>query len=271
MAPVFMVNPKPKRNKAGQFVKKAAATRKPKAHTKRKPRAAASKSIVVIHTSSAKKGVHAVNPKRNKSGRFVKSSKTKTKRRSPAHAAKHRTNPKRATAHSAKHRTVAKRRHHRRNPKGQMLSVLKGALLPAMIFPTAAIAGDVLYGVLPLPASMRTGMMKPVGKLGVAALLGAAAAFMLPQRIATLVAGGLIGGVVYDMGKSYLQTSFPSLPLAGVYDYPGLEYENAGRMGGASPSFLGGEAPSFLGGNSASFGPINAYVESENVSAYVES
>lgn len=173
---------------------------------------------------------------------------------------------RRKPARNTKHTTTTKRRHYRRNPKGQLMTVLKGAMLPAMIFPTAAIVGDVLYGVLPLPASMRLGMIKPVGKLGIAAILGAAASFMLPARIATLVAGGLIGGVVYDMGKGYLQTAFPALPLSGgAYDYPGLSYEGINGV----PSFLGDGTPEFLG--SGEMGPaISEYTrQQDSVSAYV--
>ena len=267
MPAVFMVNPK--RNKAGQFVKgsrraKPAAKARHVTKKRAKPRAAAAKKRAAPRAAAAKKttrhividmggrkglvkakkGVYTVNPKR----------KHVTKKRKSA-----------AAGRSTRRVTTTKRKHHRRNPKGQLMSVLKGAMLPAMIFPTAAIAGDVLYGVLPLPASMRTGMMKPVGQLGIAALLGALGSFVLPARYATLVAGGLIGGVMYDMGKGFLQTQFPALPLSGgAYDYPGLEYEGVG----AAPSFLGNTAPSFLG--DGSMGPVGEYTrQSDNVSAYV--
>lgn len=247
-----MVNPK--RNKAGQFVKgarRAKPAAKARHVTKKRtaPRAAAAKKKtphIVIDMGGrkglvkAKKGVYTVNPKKK-------------------YVAK-----KRKSARSTK-RTATKRRHHRRNPKGQLMVVLKGAMLPAMIFPTAAIAGDVLYSVLPLPASLRLGMMKPIGKLGIAAVLGALGSFVLPARYATLVAGGLIGGVVYDMGKGFLQTRFPALPLSGgAYDYPGIEYEG---MGNAPPNFLGNSAPSFLG--DGKMGPVGEFVRSDNVSAYV--
>lgn len=253
MPAVFMVNPKRKKN--GQFVKgsrRAKPASKARHVTKKRaaPRAAAAKKTtrrVVIDMGGrtglvkAKKGVYTVNPKRK-------------------HVAKRR---KSTAARSAKHTTTKRRRHHLRNPKSPLMAVLKGAMLPAMIFPSAAIAGDVLYSVLPLPASMRTGMMKPVGQLGVAALLGALGSFVLPARYATLVAGGLIGGVMYDMGKGFLQTQFPALPLSGgAYDYPGLEYEG---VGAAAPGFLGNNAPGFLGD-----GSIGEYTrQPDNVSAYV--
>lgn len=267
MAPVFMVNPK--RNKAGQFVKS-----KKKTAAKHAPKKKAATRVIVINASHAKKGASTMTMKRDKHGKFVKAaSRAKTSHKKPAHA-KHRTNPKHRTAahktaaHHAKHTTTRKHKHHRRNPKGQLFDVLKGGMLPAMIFPAAALAGDVLYGVIPLPATMRTGFMKPVGKLGVAAILGAVSSFVLPANIAKLVVGGLVGGVVYDMGKSYLQTTFPTLPLAGAYNYPELEFETMGDFGDGAPSFLGANAPSFLG-DGAAFGPMGERVQ-DSVSAYVD-
>lgn len=257
-----MVNPK-QRNAKGQFVrstKKAAAKKaaKPahsakKKHTAKKKPVAKKAAHIVIDMGGrqglvkAKKGVYNVNPKRNAKGKFVK--KTSTRKADAKHVS-------------------TRKKHHRRNPKGQFMLAMKGAILPAAIFPASALAGDLIYGVMPLPASMRTGFMKPVGKLGVAAILGSAAAFFLPARYASLIAGGLVGGVVYDLGKQYLQTTFPTLPLAGAYDYPEVEYEQMHGLNEA-PAFLGNAAPNFLG--DAQFGPgMGEFTRRDSVSAYVD-
>lgn len=142
-------------------------------------------------------------------------------------------------------RSVMPRRRARRNPIERALggsgfwgSVMTGAL----VFPVAALLGDMAYGYMPLPSSMQTGLMRPVGKLAVAALLGLGAKYALPRNLAVFAAAGLIGGVVYDSAKSYMIKSFPTLPLSGV---DGLSF--AESAGAADPSYLGYAAPEYMG------------------------
>jgi len=112
------------------------------------------------------------------------------------------------------------------------MRTLKGAMTPALVMPAAAITNDLVYNLLPLPAMMKSGLWAPAGKVGVAAVLGALGAFFLPPRIAMLAAGGMIGGVIYDTGKQYLSSTFPTLPLHGMAEYPPITYENTGGSAG---------------------------------------
>jgi len=109
-----------------------------------------------------------------------------------------------------------------------MVRTLKGALTPALVFPTAAIANDLVYNMLPLPAMLQSGLWKPAGKIGVAAVLGALSSFVLSPRLAQLVAGGMIGGVLLETGKDYLANTFPTLQLHGLADFPPMTYESGG-------------------------------------------
>ena len=251
MAHVLMLNP---RNKQGQFVKGGyARNAKPKKPTKRKAKAArrghvvrgpagAIGKAVVINLGkreglrTAPKGTYTVNPKKSKSKKY-----------------------------HAKKKSSGKRPSYRRNPMGGMVPFMMDSFTPAIAFPAAALANDVLYGLIPLPAMFRAGMWRPVGKLGLAAVLGIAASFVLPRRMAVLAAGGMIGGVLYETGKGWLQTTFPTLPLAGIEQYPLMEYEN---MAGDQPDFLGADTPDFLGED---IGPLTtgAYVEN-SMGAYTQ-
>lgn len=169
--------------------------------------------------------------RRNPESRAARSAAAK---RGWAHRRRARRNPEtRAERSRAARAGWAHRRHHhharrrvRRNPDGKIMRAFKGALTPILVFPTAALAADLVYGFIPKPASMQTGMMVPVGKLGVASILGAVAAMMLPAKTAQYAVAGMVGGVLYDATKGYLQTAMPTLPLHGLSG-PSLTYEHA--------------------------------------------
>lgn len=129
----------------------------------------------------------------------------------------------------------SRRRHYRRNPSGKIGRAFEGALLPALLFGGGALANDVAYGVVPLPTSMKTGFMAPVGKLITGGVLGLLAAFALKPDKARLAIGGILGGVLYETSKTYLASTFPSLSLSGLADYPPMTYESAAGVLSGSP------------------------------------
>ena len=143
------------------------------------------------------------------------------------------------------------RRYARRNPIGRALSGqgFWGQAMTGMIaIPVAAIAADLVYGYIPIPSSMTSGLMKPIGKLAIAMLVAVGAKHFLPRGVAVMVAAGAVGGVLYDSSKSYMQTAFPTLPLSGLAAMAFSDM-NPG-MGlpapAANPSYLGAD-PSYLG------------------------
>ena len=218
MAHVLLINPTPRRKK------------------KRRP--AARKRTNEGKTMARK------TPKRGAGGRYVSAKrktsttrKRRTYRRNPesratrSRAAKRGASRRRATTRRA---STARRRTYRRNPaRGKISRTLKGALTPALVFPAAAIGNDLLYNMLPLPAMLQSGLWKPVGKLGVASVLGVLSSFVLPQRMATLVTAGMVGGVILETGKDYLASTFPTLPLHGMANYPPMTYEQGSYLGNA--------------------------------------
>ena len=127
--------------------------------------------------------------------------------------------------------------------------------------PVAAIAADLVYGYIPIPSSMTSGLMKPIGKLAIAMLVAVGAKHFLPRGVAVMVAAGAVGGVLYDSSKSYMQTAFPTLPLSGM-DAMAFSDMNPG-MGlpapaASDPHYLG-EDPSYLG----------AYMEEPSMNGYL--
>ncbi|MHB1430286.1 MAG: hypothetical protein ACYCVW_16505 [Rhodocyclaceae bacterium] len=152
-----------------------------------------------------------------------------------------------------RHHAVYRRRHHaRRNPIGRRMSgggFWSDVLTGTIAFPVAALATDVVYGYMPIPTSMQTGIMRPIGKLAIAALLGLGAKFALPRRMAVMAAAGAMGGVIYDSAKSYLTTNFPTLPLSGMgaMSFAEVPYQPA-LPASAEPSYLGNASePDYLG------------------------
>jgi len=182
-------------------------------------------------------------PKRGANGRFLSSrskrrtsTKRRTYRRNPESRATRSRAAKRGAAHRRRHSTATSRRRrtYRRNPGGgKVMRTLKGALTPALVFPAAAIGNDLVYNMLPLPAMLQSGLWKPVGKLGVASVLGALSSLFLSQRVATMVTAGMVGGVLLETGKDYLSATFPTLPLHGMGNgAPPMTYEQGSYLGG---------------------------------------
>ncbi len=262
----------------------------------RGPRGTAGKKIVIdlggaAGLKTAPKGSYTVNKlprKRNARGEFVKNA-TRV-RKNPSRSYSHRnteSHAKRAAA--ARKGWRARRRDYRgdesrtersraaklgwrgrRNPigRGSVMGLLRESLMPAMVFPGAALVNELVYGYIPMPAMLKAGLWKPVGQIGVAGVLGILASFMLPKKLAPLVMGGLLGGVLLDSGKEYLKSTFPTLPLSGVDAYPSVGYEGVGEY---APGYLGAAdtAPQYLG-QSPNSAPdyLGSYVE-DSMGAYV--
>ena len=134
------------------------------------------------------------------------------KRRSSV--AKHKRRHRRRKHYSRNPRR-AHRRHYRRNPiEGTATGFLSGTLVPAAIGAMGAIGVDIAIGSLPLPASMKTGTMLTLtrigGALGIGFLLGMIAG---EDAGAEAAAGGIIV-TIYSVAKTYIQQNFTSITMA---------------------------------------------------------
>lgn len=91
-------------------------------------------------------------------------------------------------------------------------------LLPSVIGGAGAIGADVLLGVLPLPAALRTGPMRPVVRIGGAIGVGLIASLVASRRTAELVGAGALTVVMYDVIRGVMRNvTGGRVPGLGVY------------------------------------------------------
>lgn len=146
----------------------------------------------------------------------------------------------RATSH------VTRRRRARRNPIGMggIMGMLGGAVWGA----GGALAVNYAYNMLPLPASMKTGMMATVSQLGLAVAAG-----MLLKPVLGRNAGKMAEGAMTVTAFQALQAMLPM--SAGGTSVAGLGYMSPGMVAGGNmlpnmsvPNFAGmGEYVSGMG------------------------
>lgn len=169
-----------------------------------------------------------VNPaKRGRGGRFVKSSNRKRPRRKTASS---RTTKRKRRSRSAPVVHLSSSRRYRRNPARRAGRFsFADTIFPVAIGAGGALATDLAMGYLPLPVTLKTGMMRPVVKGGVAVGLGLLAGMLTKNKqLGAKVMAGALTVVAYSEVKTFLQTSMPALPLSGVGEYPMIEYAGSG-------------------------------------------
>lgn len=195
MPQVLLVNPAPRRTKAKG--KRMARTRRSPAQ-----RAAFRKMIAARKASLA-----AVKPRRRRAVRSVRAANPAPRRkwRKPS-----------AAAATAAGRTL---RYRRPNPIGFNVGRwASDTLLPSAIGGAGAIGADVLLGVLPLPAALRTGPMRPITRIGGAIGVGLIASLVASRRTAELVGAGALTVVMYDILRGVMRTATGGrVPGLGVY------------------------------------------------------
>ena len=116
--------------------------------------------------------------------------------------------------------TTSRRRRARRNPIG--MGGLMGNLTSAVWGAGGAIAVNAAFNMLPLPATMKTGMMGTVSKLGLAVAVGMLGKSML-GRNAGKMAEGAMTVIAFDALQAMLPASVGGSSVAGLgYMSPGL-------------------------------------------------
>ena len=148
----------------------------------------------------------------------------KKKRRSPKSRVKTRSYKRNPIGFAANPRRKS-RRSYRRNPIGALRGFsLQGAIMPTMIGAGGAILTDLAMGFLPIPNTMKTGAMRPVVKAGAAIGIGLLVGMVTTKATGSKAMAGGLTVVAYDAIKGFLQQNMPQLPLAGVGEYPLMEY-----------------------------------------------
>jgi hypothetical protein len=118
------------------------------------------------------------------------------------------------SSHKVRTRTI--HHHHRarrRNPIG-----LGGMMMPVMQGTVGALGVNALMGLLPLPVTMQTGLMKRMTEAGLAILLGMVGGKFLGRAAAEMAKGSLIVTAAHTV-SDLVGPSFPSLALSGIPGY----------------------------------------------------
>lgn len=126
-----------------------------------------------------------------------------------------------------RHRALRKNpRRLRRNPIN-----LRGAggfvsqtLMPAGVGAVGALGMDIAIGLLPLPASIKTGAMRPIVRLAGAVGIGMIASMVAGKRTGGQVLAGAVTVTLYDLLRGLAQKSMPTIPLGDVEAYETVEY-----------------------------------------------
>lgn len=100
-----------------------------------------------------------------------------------------------------------------------------GTLVPATVGAAGALALDMGWALLPIPASLQTGPLAPVVRLAGAIGIGMLAGAVLGKKFGREAMAGAVVVTVYDTAKYYLKTAYPSLP-----GLQGLGRYNAGMV-----------------------------------------
>lgn len=189
MPQVLLVNPAPRPSK------RKAATRKGKPVMAKKQRTAAQKAATrkMLAANRAKRKSSAPKPRR---AARVSQAKPAAKRRA------RRSHP--ITPANVATRAGRQLRYRRKNPMGGVGEFMTNTLVPSAIGGAGALALDVLLGVLPLPANMKTGPLAPVVKVAGAVALGMGAGLVVKRRMAEQFAAGAITVTLYNVAKGLL-------------------------------------------------------------------
>lgn len=102
------------------------------------------------------------------------------------------------------------------NPRGGSLSLkqVTNEFGPAVIGAGGALVVDWIFGNIPLPATLTTGIMLPVTRIGAAIGVGVLAGMIAGKATGEKVAVGALVVTSYSIIKNFLTTNVPSLTLA---------------------------------------------------------
>jgi len=237
---ILLINPIPRRKKAG-----VKSRRKSPVSSTRKRSAVMAKRKVARRRTAAQKAATRRLVALNRSRRKAPA---KRRRRSPDHnpiGAPYRgistmSNPIRRRKRRPNPISVVRRRVRRsRNP---LNSGLVGSLLmPAVWGAGGALALDIAWGYLPIPATIKAGPLRYLAKGAGAIALSMIAGKATSKRNADLLGIGALTVIVHDAAKEALTKAAPTLKMDGVgYYVNGLGYYSpampAGVAGGTLPS-----------------------------------
>jgi hypothetical protein len=183
-------------------------------------------------------------PPRGPGGQFLKRGSRRTasrkrRRRNPIPGASViPANPVRRHRRRSVSRGMSRRR--RRNPSGGrgFLGALTAPLMPAVVGAGGAIANEVAFKFLPLPANLKTGMIGTLARAAVAVGVGMALDRVAGRRIASQMTAGALTVLAYGQLRSVLATAAPNLVGEYISGDDEMGYYGAGTVLNAIPGSL---------------------------------
>lgn len=121
----------------------------------------------------------------------------------------------------------------RRNPIGSIGGTVNDTIIPAAVGAAGAVGVDVAMNMLPIPDTMKTGPVGTLTKGGIAIGLGFVTSKFVSRKHGAAVALGGLTVVLANALRSFLISNVPSLPVAGLEEYPMMEYETGNSEMGA--------------------------------------
>jgi hypothetical protein len=123
----------------------------------------------------------------------------------------------------------------------KLFGMIPSKIVPAMVGAGGALAVDMAWGYLPIPASLQTGPLAPVTRIGAILAMGYAAKFVAGETYAQEFTVGGLTVTMYDLAKTWMQANAPNLlapsaaaPAATTGMY--VSYYNPARF---SPNSMG--------------------------------
>lgn len=160
------------------------------------------------------------------------------------------TNPSRRRSYSVSR----SRKRYRRNPIGggfKPMTFVTQTLMPSAIGAAGALGLDIVMGFLPLPATLKTGPMRPLIRIAGAVGIGMIAGMVTNKRMGEQVGAGALTVVLYDTLKGFVAKTMPTLTLGDIEnDYPSIEYLSPAPQVDNMSAYVGTD-----------YSPVGEYVE----------
>lgn len=173
-----------------------------------------------------------VNPKKRRRGRpKVAKAKAKRRRRTGVRRSGKRLSLRRHSGWISNPKRRRSRKF-RRNPIGgfNIKSFANNTLMPAAIGGIGAVGLDVILAMLPLPAAVKTGPMKPIAKIAGAVGIGMIASMVAGRKFGEQVTAGAVTVTLYEIIKELVQKAMPTLPLTLKEYDDDLSYIQSGQV-----------------------------------------
>lgn len=174
-----------------------------------------------------------VNPSKRRTRRRRK---TSAKRKSTTITV--RSNPRRRRAVSRRRRTYRMRR----NPIGgrfNLMRTIQESVIPAATAAGGALALDVVWGMIPVPETLKTGPLRHVVKGAGAIGLGAVAGMIVSKKTASQFTSGALTVVTYNALREMVTRFAPNIQLGEYSEDELLGYVSTGQTFDYEPDEMG--------------------------------